>query len=240
MKWPDVEGLRRSYAPKSASTARRPSDNRNGSAAESEPSRKTPKRQASMDGLGLYNMGMKPWSRRSTLDPSGTQRVDPIRQTELTIEYARQRQLEMTDLRNNAANEAVAMVDSMRSLISQKDVVRQWAKTALESNRSLQMKVDRLNRQLRGNQSAIWGRRRDWLLDWSWRSFLSPLIKSILGAIYVVRWVWSLQHPRTRMGTGPNERGPSPWGFWSLGLFWLGVGLSVYYLFVGRSQVVNI
>lgn len=75
---------------------------------------------------------IKPWSRRTALDPTGTMRIDPIKRVEVTLDHARSRHLAMLRARQTttaALHEIILQVDAR---IKQKDEVRLWTKAALE------------------------------------------------------------------------------------------------------------
>ncbi|ORY34806.1 hypothetical protein BCR39DRAFT_556311 [Naematelia encephala] len=164
----------------------------------------------------LQDFSVKPWPRRTSLDPSGTRQVNPITRVELTIEHAKSRRSDMNRYRAETTRDLQRMIRQIDGLMRQKDAVRAWAKTARERHRNLQLSVDQLQRQLRGNTHVRWGRMTDTLLDTVWRRIASPIFKSFFGVFYVGKWFWSLRHPSTRVGTRPNERGPEMWGWWSI------------------------
>lgn len=80
----------------------------------------------------VHAFGLKPWSRRTALDPSGAMRIDPIRRVELTLEHARARHLDMLRARETATDALHDMIQEVDSRIKQKDEVRDWTKAALE------------------------------------------------------------------------------------------------------------
>jgi len=181
----------------------------------------------------IYNFGIKPWPRRSSLDPTGTNRVNPVRRMELTLEHARSQGEDMLRRRGDTTRELQSMIGRIDALIRQKDAVRSWTKAALEENRFLQYTVDSLHRQIRGDSRARMGRLKDRIYDTLVRQILSPLFRGIFGVFHVGRWVWSLRSSSSRQRYGSGVRGLKnmPWGVWGFGA--VVVGLVAVFWYIG-------
>ena len=177
----------------------------------------------------LFSLGMRPWPRRSSLDPSSTSRANPIRRVELTVDYVKTQEADMTLGRGRTLRDMQSMIGRIDALIRQKDAVRNWTKTALEQNRSLQHTVDSLHRQIRGDSRARMGRLKDRIYDTTIRRLFSPLFRGFFGIFYLGRWIWSLRSAVSRREAVRGLRG-APWGVWGFGTVVLGVALLFYYI----------
>jgi len=243
--WPDLQGLQHTYAPYSKSDGQG-EDKDNLAPLRGPRSNPLSERRQSMNGNARPNpskrkatmqialpqiigFGMTPWPRRSSLDPTGTSRVDPIRRLELTLDHARSQGDDMLRRRAETTRELQSMIGRIDALIRQKDAVRSWTKAALEQNRSLQLAVDSLNRQIRGDSRARMGRMKDRIYDTLVRQLLSPLFRGIFGVFYIGRWVWGLRSSRTRQESVRGLKG-APWGVWGFAALIVGLGLFFYYI----------
>ena len=244
MSWPNLGQLQREYIMPSlpgeegedednSASQSGPHDNANGSDwhAKVTNGRSNLKRKTTLSTAlpSLFSFGMKPWPRRSSLDPAGTSRVDPIRRVELTVDHVKSQEVDMTVRRGRTLRDMQSMIGRIDALIRQKDAVRNWTKTALEQNRSLQHAVDSLHRQIRGDSRARMGRLKDRIYDTTIRRLFSPLFRGFFGIIYLGRWTWSLRSAVTRREAVRGLRG-APWGVWGFGTVVLGVALLFYYI----------
>lgn len=185
----DVLGPLRSPHDSGSGTESRRSGSRQNSVAAA-------RRKASLGPAHLppiLAMGMKPWPRRTSLDPDGTARVNPMRRVELTINYARNYHSTILRRRDETLVQLRSMISTIDSLIKQKDALRSWTKAALESNRNLRNTRDSLIADLKGNTSLRMGRFRDALIDGGVRTILGPLAQVFLFFSMWFKWFipWS-------------------------------------------------
>jgi len=237
MVWPNIEMLQKSYFRRSSvddygdGQDRTTSPNGNDRSIMMNVRTNPPKRKGTLSNPlpSLFNYGIKPWPRRSSLDPSGSTRVDPIRRLELTVGNVRGQRETLIRRRGETTRELQSMIGRIDALIRQKDAVRTWTKAALEQNRSLQHTVDTLLRQIRGDSRARMGRVKDRIYDTLVRRLLSPLFRGVFGVFYMGRWVWSLRSPHSR---GERYRGlrNAPWGVWGFGAVMVGLVAFFYYI----------
>ncbi|WVQ95991.1 hypothetical protein IAU59_003091 [Kwoniella sp. CBS 9459] len=85
--------------------------------------------------------------RRTYLDPTGRERVNPVRQAELVIAFGIERLKDMGKEKEGMKIELEKMVGDIESMIKQKDLVRAWVREVLEKNMSRKGRLDRLKRQ---------------------------------------------------------------------------------------------
>ena len=173
------------------------------------------RRRSSVGPLpALLSFGVKPWPRRTSLDPKGTTRVDPIRRVELSIAHLRDEHQSLLTRRDDTLLELQSMLGRIDACIKQKDAVRSWTKTALESNRTLRVTVDMLHAQIRGNWGAKMRRYKDKLYDATARQIISPVIKVSFQVYSTVRWTWSRRSVEARTQFRSSRRDGServPW-----------------------------
>ena len=72
----------------------------------------------------VYSVGTN-WPRRSVLDHDG-HRIDPIRQIELALDGARDKEIELEHERFEAIRKLKTMGESLQDMLVQKDNVRDW------------------------------------------------------------------------------------------------------------------
>ncbi|WVR08103.1 hypothetical protein IAU60_005149 [Kwoniella sp. DSM 27419] len=85
--------------------------------------------------------------RRTYLDPTGKERVDPTRHAELAIALGKERLQDMGKEREDMKVELERMIAGIEGMIKQKDAVRHWARDVLERNHARQAQLDQLLRQ---------------------------------------------------------------------------------------------
>ncbi|KAK4689427.1 hypothetical protein P7C73_g655, partial [Tremellales sp. Uapishka_1] len=163
----------------------------------------------------LYSFGFKPWPRRTSLDPSGTTQVDPIRKVELTLDYAHDQRQEMVTRRNQATRQLQNMIGEIDAMVKQKDAVRTWTKSALDQ----------------GNSRAKMGRVKDRVYDTLVRSVLSPLFRGVFGVFWLARWAWALKNPASRTNAqSPLSSNPMGVCFFCASL----IGLVAFFYYLGE------
>ncbi|WWC95775.1 hypothetical protein V866_002641 [Kwoniella sp. B9012] len=91
--------------------------------------------------------------RRTYLDPSGLERVDPIKQAELVISFAQERIKDMGKEKERTKNELENLIYKIEMMIKRKDSVRRWTREHLEKNLAKQSQLDRLIRQEKSNDN---------------------------------------------------------------------------------------
>ncbi|ODN78444.1 hypothetical protein L202_04080 [Cryptococcus amylolentus CBS 6039] len=82
--------------------------------------------------------------RRTYLAPNGFDRVDPVTQAKLMIEFGQDRQSAMSKERQELADELSMMIEQVEGMIEQKDEVRYWVSEALERASTARTQLDRL------------------------------------------------------------------------------------------------
>ena len=187
----------------------------------------------------LYNSGINPWPRRSSIDSTGTSRVNPIHRVELTLNHARSQGEDMFRRGGETTRELQSMIGRIDALIRQKDAVRSWTKAALEQNRSLQHAVDSLHRKIRGDSRARMGRLKDRIYDTLVRRLLSPLFRGVFGVFYIGRWIWSLRSSNSRQQHGVRGLKDAPWGVWGFATVIVAL-VGFFYYFGGEEGGVRI
>ncbi|WVF68452.1 hypothetical protein IAT40_003218 [Kwoniella sp. CBS 6097] len=85
--------------------------------------------------------------RRTYLDPTGRERVNPVRQAEMVITFGLERLKDMGKEKEGMKRDLEKMIADIESLIKQKDEVRLWVREKLEKNLSQKAQLDRLRRQ---------------------------------------------------------------------------------------------
>ncbi|OCF73256.1 hypothetical protein I204_06487 [Kwoniella mangroviensis CBS 8886] len=91
--------------------------------------------------------------RRTYLDPSGLERVDPIKQAELVISFAQERIKDMGKEKERTKVELENLIYKIEMMIKRKDNVRRWTREHLEKNLAKQSQLDRLIRQEKTNDN---------------------------------------------------------------------------------------
>ncbi|WVW86993.1 hypothetical protein I302_109049 [Kwoniella bestiolae CBS 10118] len=89
--------------------------------------------------------------RRTYLDPTGTERVDPIKQAELVISFAKDRMQDMGKEKQRTKDELENLIYKIELMIKRKDHVRHWTREMLEKNLAKQSQLDQLVRLDRSN-----------------------------------------------------------------------------------------
>ncbi|KAK8849639.1 hypothetical protein IAR55_004974 [Kwoniella newhampshirensis] len=112
-----------------------------------------------------FSLHMRHRPRRTYLDLNGTSRVDPMKQAELIIAYAKGRQQDMVKERVKMGKELEKMILGIEGMIKQKEAVRHWARDALEKNTARREYLDQLLRQERSSMSVNLAEWRDPLLN---------------------------------------------------------------------------
>lgn len=215
----DVLGPLRAYDSASGSEARR-SGSRQNSLAQSGARRK-----GSLGPLPqLYSNGIKPRPRRFSLAPDGTQRVDPIRRTELSLAQAQKQQDVLRSRIDGALKTLQGMLATIDGLMKQKDAVRAWTKVALEHNRTMRNTVDGLKADLAGGTRARIDRLTDLAIDRGTRMVVGPLLQLVLNATRSSRWAFSWRNEHSRRSfQRERERG----GTRSVVMCWTVLGVIV-------------
>ncbi|WWC92744.1 uncharacterized protein L201_007703 [Kwoniella dendrophila CBS 6074] len=85
--------------------------------------------------------------RRTYLDPSGMDRVDPVKQTELVLSYAREKIQDMFKEKLKTNEELELYLNKIDGLIKRKENVRKWTREKLELTKSKKSQLDQLYRQ---------------------------------------------------------------------------------------------
>jgi hypothetical protein len=190
-----------------------------------------PKRKLSIGTLPpLLSLGIQPWPRRTSLDPTGKHKVNPIRRAELTINHAKTQHAALTSRRDEALSSLQRMIASIDSLIKQKDAVRSWTKAALDTSRSLRSTRDTLQAELDGNTSARLARVYDAIFDRSARMVIWPMINLLFSTVGWSRWFVSRRSEAARRNFRRHSGGNVGVCCWlvflivgvAAGLAWLG------------------
>lgn len=100
--------------------------------------------------------------------------------------------------RGEALKRLQGMMGVIDAFIKQKDSVRVWTKTALDSNRTTRITVEMLNAELKGDRTARIGRIKDKVYDKFARSGVWPIFKFTFFLIHNVRWVLSYRSKEAR------------------------------------------
>ncbi|WVQ75100.1 hypothetical protein IAR50_004709 [Cryptococcus sp. DSM 104548] len=82
--------------------------------------------------------------RRTYLAPNGIDRVDPVTQAKLMIDFGQERQSTVCKERQELANELAMMIEQVEGMIEQKEEVRHWVREVLERASTARTQLDRL------------------------------------------------------------------------------------------------
>ncbi|WWD20266.1 hypothetical protein CI109_104742 [Kwoniella shandongensis] len=129
-----------------------------------------------------FTLHMRHRPRRTYLDPSGTSRVNPLRQAELVIAYGRDRQRDLVADRESTKHELERMIVKIENLIKAKENVRHWARDKLQKTTSLREQLDQLVRQEHSGADINFAEWRD--------SALNSTIRGILTFFKFFFWLY--------------------------------------------------
>nr|XP_018260369.1 uncharacterized protein I303_07287 [Kwoniella dejecticola CBS 10117]OBR82527.1 hypothetical protein I303_07287 [Kwoniella dejecticola CBS 10117] len=136
--------------------------------------------------------------RRTYLDPNGIERVDPVKQAELILSFAKDRIKDMGKEKEDTRAQLDNLIYRIEGMIKTKDAVRRWTREILERNLNKQYQLEQLIRQDQSNnnlslQIAI---ARDNLINWSVQAagaFVRTIfwfIRQVKGELwFFVKWL---------------------------------------------------
>ena len=181
-------------------------------------------RRSSMQSIFAY--GINPFPRRL-----GGDRAKPVQRVEQALVAARDAQLAMHAERRDTETQLRGMITRIDALMKQKDAVRAWTKSALESNRILRLNMESLNAEVVGNNRARMLRWRDRMIDFGLRQGVGQLFKLVYRLWYVVIWSASWRTRTARQNLRDDQKGwrGVPWGT-SMFIVGLGAILLFYHL----------
>ncbi|WWC73765.1 uncharacterized protein I206_107737 [Kwoniella pini CBS 10737] len=99
----------------------------------------------------LHPMRHRP--RRMYIDPSGLERVDPVKQAELILSFAKDRMKDMGKEKERSQAEVENLIYKIENMIRTKESVRRWTRQILEKNLNKQSQLDQLIRQEQSNNN---------------------------------------------------------------------------------------
>ncbi|OCF43808.1 hypothetical protein I317_02250 [Kwoniella heveanensis CBS 569] len=145
--------------------------------------------------------------RRTYLDPTGRERVNPVRQAELVIGFGLERLKDMGKEKEGMKIELEKMIAEIESMIKQKEWVRFWVRGVLEKNLSRRAQLDRLKRQEELSVTP-WGSMRR-----SLRQLQDPIYNSTAQSIgWVLRTsFWTYYQIKAELGAYLSWLKPSYW-----------------------------
>lgn len=156
------------------------------------------------------------YNRRSIVDPTLGEPIDPMRRTELSCARARDTIHEMMSEREDTTRALQGMVETINQLIAQKDRVRRWTTRTLDQIAQLKDERDTLRLKIRGGIRPRMARVADSGIDLAARCVLA--IASVGFRLY-------------RLVTG---RGGESWLPWALCAGIL-AGVLGYFYMVGEG-----
>lgn len=132
----------------------------------------------------LYSMN---WTRRSTVDPTLGQAIDPIRRGELSCARAREALKDMAKAREDTTEHLQDMVETVNKLIAQKDRVRKWTTRTLDQIAQLKEERTTLRLKIRGGIRPRLSRTSDVVINLVARGFFA-LASVALRLMRIVSW----------------------------------------------------
>ncbi|WRT69632.1 uncharacterized protein IL334_006621 [Kwoniella shivajii] len=170
---------------------------------------------ASLAPISLSHLtgSMRHRPRRTYLDPTGSNRVDPIKQAEMVISFGKERLEDMGKEKENTRIELNHMIYEIESMIKQKELVRKFLREFLEKNQSKQYQLDQLNLQLKNSTLATLqfyqiGEVRDRLIN-SVAQTIGAFLRIFFWFIYQAKGelnqIWSFIKPTSMKCTTHNS-----------------------------------